>query len=67
MEMEEKVKTSQEKVNNFRTMIKKVDKMKSAEFLKFKESITPTNALVNSKSISEAILLFASRNNAQVD
>jgi hypothetical protein len=43
-------------------VIRKVDKMKCEEFIKFKEHISPQKALKNTKSISEAILNYAVKN-----
>lgn len=61
MEMEEKVKASEENIDKFRSAIRKVDRMKCQEFIKFKDQIAPTpaNKLKNSRSISEAILKLA--------
>lgn len=60
-EMQKKVKFTEESIGKFRSVIRKVDRMKCQDFIKFKDQISPTNKLKNSKSISEAILLFAAK------
>lgn len=60
-QMEQKVKLSQDSVNKFRKVIQKVDKMKSQQFMKFKQEISPANKLKDPKSLSEAILQYAAK------
>lgn len=58
-ELEQKIKSSDENVQKFRTVIRKVDKMKCEDFNKLKEEVTsPCNKKINSRSLSEAILLY---------
>ena len=57
--MEGKLKTSDTHINKFRTVIKKMDKMKTNQFTKFKEQLTSVDRdkRMNSRCLSEAILL----------
>ena len=58
-EMEQKLKSSDHHINKFRTVIKKVDKMKCTEFSKFRDELSNVERAqkMNPRCLSEAILL----------
>lgn len=63
-ELKEKLKSSDETIHKFRTVVKKVDKMKCEDFRKLKnEVMSPDFKKVNSRSLSEAILLYTAGKN----
>lgn len=59
-EMFAKSRCSDEHISKFRTVIRKVDKMKCEEFSKFKCEVNPgaNTSKINSRCLSEAILLY---------
>jgi ferric-dicitrate binding protein FerR (iron transport regulator) len=59
-EIENKVKHSEEHIQQFRNVLKTVDKMKVEQFQQLQAQVTtPNNSKHNSRSLSQAILLYA--------
>jgi tetrahydromethanopterin S-methyltransferase subunit A len=58
--MQHKIKVEEESINNYRGILRKVDKMKCEDFVRLKEQVHADKP-EDSKSLSEAILIFANR------